>query len=244
MPLNMADAQKVAADNLVDPKQAGQETAPATTGDAPHDSPQAAAGAGDLQATALNGAQITALLQITAEVAAGDLAPEAGKALIAVAFPLMPQAKIAAIVDAIEIKEKQPVPPQLQPAPQPGESPAENLDLKEKAGKVVDDVMQRMIHLEGIAARQAAKKPGEFLKWLDAFYPEHEVRCQAALLPAAELLAALGDERKLPATIAFDVAKRNSEKHREELLAAAGCQADELPAAITNLVSLWERKVA
>jgi len=50
-------------------------------------------------ALALNGAQITSLLEIVQEVTAGQLAPEAAKAVIKAAFPSMTEEQIDSIID-------------------------------------------------------------------------------------------------------------------------------------------------
>jgi HK97 family phage portal protein len=254
MPLNMTDATKVADDQLVDPKQAATEAAGAGTGDSAgaetpidHADPEAAASAADLQGTALNGAQITALLQITEQVANGDLSPNAAKSLIALSFPLMGEAKIASLVDAIEVKEDEPATDNTDTTDganqsvQPVQSAA-NPFLKQKAQAVVNDVVKRMIHLEAIAATQAAKKPGEFLAWLDRFYFEHEVRCREALTPAMEIIAAIETRGISAAAMAFDQAKQLADSHREQLLELSGRShqfhfADD----VSRLVLAWEK---
>lgn len=69
-----------------------------------------AAATGDVQATALNGAQVTSLKEIVADVQAGILSVETGAALVAVAFPLINQAEIDKIFAGIKAIPKQPSP--------------------------------------------------------------------------------------------------------------------------------------
>ena len=75
-----ADGQPGPADVPADP-------APATTVDGNVDPLAAAASGADLAATALNGAQVTALLEVLAQVSAGTLEKGAAVALITSAFP-------------------------------------------------------------------------------------------------------------------------------------------------------------
>ena len=265
MPLNMADAQKVAEDQLVDPKQAGTEVGGqksevgdgSANSETDHADPEAAASAADLQGTALNGAQITALLQITDQVASGDLSPAAAKSLIALSFPLMGEAKIASRVDAIEVKEKKEEEPATGSTDRTdseisnpksvssGQSVANSVAnplLKQKAAAVVNDVVKRIIHLESLSAAQAAKKPGEFLAWLDRFYPEHELRCREALLPAMEVIAEIEQRGITAAALAFDRAKQLADVHRGELLELAGSSNEsQFADAVGHLVKTWER---
>lgn len=75
------------------PPAAADEPAPVD----PSEDPVAAAG-GDLAATALNGAQVTGLLEILGRVSAGLLEPEAAVAVIVAAFPTIDAAAARTIV--------------------------------------------------------------------------------------------------------------------------------------------------
>lgn len=86
----------------IEPVGSAAEPAPAPVGAAP---------AGDVAKTALNGAQVQALVQILGEVAAGRLSPEAAVLAILQAFPDFDEAAVRAMVKAIEIK------PPSEPAP-------------------------------------------------------------------------------------------------------------------------------
>lgn len=69
-----------------------------------------AAAAGDVQAAALNGAQVQSLVEIALKVASGDLPRESAAAIAGAAFPLIPAAVIARIFDGIIAKPQQPPP--------------------------------------------------------------------------------------------------------------------------------------
>lgn len=63
-----------------------------------------AAQSGDVQAAALNGAQVAALVEIALKVASGELPRESAAAIAGAAFPLIPAAVIARIFDGIIAK--------------------------------------------------------------------------------------------------------------------------------------------
>jgi len=58
-----------------------------------------------VQDTALNGAQVQALLELAKSVASGIITAEAGKAIATAAFPLLPSETIDRIFDNIEVGE-------------------------------------------------------------------------------------------------------------------------------------------
>lgn len=92
------------------------------------------------------------------------------------------------------------------------------------------DVMGRMIRVEALEARRAAKGGAEkFAAWVDDFYPKHEARVCQALTPA--LRAVRGDHS--PA----DLAETLISESREALL---DLRKDNLTASVDALVSRWE----
>lgn len=97
----------------------GQAAAPVVPeGDAmgkPGDGVEAAVanGAGAVQDTALNGAQVDAMLKIIESVANGTVPKASAKGTLKAAFPFISPAAIAEIIDTIEIKE----PKQVEAAP-------------------------------------------------------------------------------------------------------------------------------
>jgi capsid protein len=66
------------------------------------ETPQIEAAPEDIQDTALNGAQVTALMDLAQSVATGTLTPEAAKAIAAAAFPLITEEIINRIFDNIK----------------------------------------------------------------------------------------------------------------------------------------------
>ena len=93
------DERLMPANMLVIGKQA-----PAPTGDAPDDTAPVLDGApaADVQATALNGAQVLAMVDITVKVANGELPASAGKALLTAAFPAVSEAQVNAIISGLD----------------------------------------------------------------------------------------------------------------------------------------------
>jgi hypothetical protein len=83
-----------------------------TTDPAPGGMAAAGAAGPDVQATALNGTQITSLQGIVDSVATGALPPESGHALIAAAFPTLSEEQINAMLDPLKnFEPKKPDPP-------------------------------------------------------------------------------------------------------------------------------------
>jgi HK97 family phage portal protein len=77
------------------------EGAPADSAPAATDTDSAAA-AGEIQATAMNGAQVSALVALAQSVVAGGLPRETAKAIVATAFPLVTPAQIETIFGSLE----------------------------------------------------------------------------------------------------------------------------------------------
>ena len=75
----------------------------------------------DVQGQALNGAQISSLVEVIQNVRDGVIPPESAKALLAAAFPALNADVIDRIVSPIEVKEPEPGP---APGPVPGRIPA------------------------------------------------------------------------------------------------------------------------
>lgn len=69
--------------------------------------PTSAAASGDLQGTALNGAQVSSLLEIIAQVTAGVLTAAAASELILLAFPLLPPGRVAKLMAGVVIPDEQ-----------------------------------------------------------------------------------------------------------------------------------------
>jgi HK97 family phage portal protein len=108
----------------VDPVDPSKPKPTVTAGDAM----DAAVPVDAVQGTALNGAQITALVAIAQAVAAGDLSVEAAEALIRISFPAVADRAIADLTQALTsmgVKPKpKPVPPVAGQPPVPAPAPA------------------------------------------------------------------------------------------------------------------------
>lgn len=64
-----------------------------------------AAASGEVQSTALNGAQVTALVELAAKVQAGELPKESAKAIAKASFPLVSDQVLSSIFDGITVKQ-------------------------------------------------------------------------------------------------------------------------------------------
>lgn len=83
-------------------------------------------GATDVQATAMNGAQVTGLQAIIIATAAGQIPPNTARAVIAAAFPLLSEEEINAIIDPLKTPNPAlpaPTPEPAVPAPKPAATP-------------------------------------------------------------------------------------------------------------------------
>lgn len=92
----------------------------------------------DIQTTAMNGAQIQALVQIATMLATGQLPPDGTKAMIRAAFPLMQESLIEVMVRELAAfeppqPEPQPAPPPPEPAPAPAEPPPVDQNAEQQA---------------------------------------------------------------------------------------------------------------
>lgn len=83
---------------------------------------------GDVQATALNGAQVTSLVEVLQAVAKGQLPIESAKGVILLAFPTVTQAQLDAMLGALEGFEPTPEAPKPGPGGAPPAEPADPAD--------------------------------------------------------------------------------------------------------------------
>ncbi len=86
---------------------------------APDDAAASAAAAGDVQATALNGAQVDALLKMMTMVANGELPAEAVRPAMQAAFPLIDAALLDRMMAALAAFKPTPAGPPVAPPPPP-----------------------------------------------------------------------------------------------------------------------------
>lgn len=173
----------------------------------------------DIQAQALNGAQIASLLEIITAVVTGQMPTEAAEAIIAVSFPLMTDAEVQKIIAPLESFKptpiEQPSPfggPPAKPDEEPEDDEEEDTELEKEAKRdaaieahrrLVADVVGRMAKRLGFHARRAAKQPKEFLTWLDGIEESNGDTVRAALTPVVGACCTIvgGDPVRLTATL-------------------------------------------
>lgn len=106
---------------------------------------------------------------------------------------------------------------------------------------LLTDALGRMVRKEVANVKQAAKKPGEFLAWMDGYYPHHEKLLAEALTPPlAAWFAVLGKEE--PGGWAKVTAAEHCNDSRGRLLEAAGVTPAAFPAAVEACVAGWEQR--
>jgi HK97 family phage portal protein len=175
----------------------------------------------NVQATALNGAQISSLLTIVQNIQAGTVPVDSAKGLIAASFPDLSPAEIDAIIGSVQ--------PHADPMPNPMSKP----DAREAVRAMLADPVSRMIRVECSAVRRACKQE-RFDLWVDKFYEKHAQMNMDAITPALQAARALGS---VPQQL-----RRPFDWHgRRSLLAlVTTTPPDEMPAAVDKLCTEWE----
>lgn len=136
--------------------------------------------------------------------------------------------------------------PTEPPADAEKDTPDDAADKKEAAVTaatfdVLADIVEVMLDRESQAAIQAAKKPAEFLSWLDKFYAEHATRLQKALAkPIRACILASGEPLIVDEAIRGAVAA-HVDASRNALLEASGGPPDGFSAAVERCVLTWKR---
>lgn len=165
----------------------------------------------------------------------------------------------SAMIPLKDAAEGRPLPVAPKPANDP-KSADDNIDPKDEGdssdikgdGKlsaamqtatleVLAEIVGVMVEREASEAIRAAKKPKEFLAWLDAFYAEHSTRLQKALAkPVRACVLAAGKP-----LVIEDVLRAAITQHidhgRELLLEASSVQAEQLSASVESCVKKWQR---
>jgi HK97 family phage portal protein len=144
-----------------------------------------------------------------------------------------------------------PAPIVQAPEEEPEETPAEpTAEMRAALSSLLSSTFTRLMRKELNEGRRAAKKPGEFLAWLDSFYPEFELSLSDALaspVVVGTAMLALGfsvDEEgrkwrvhEQQRGIAKDYCKRS----REALLELSGnATAANLAAKVEAEFATWE----
>ena len=147
--------------------------------------PAAAAGA-DVASTALNGAQITSLVDLVSQVGQKLIPIGSAKAIAIASFPFLSQAVVDQIFNGLD---SVPTPPTLPnpPATTPTRS-HESIILR-----LLDDAGERLQSVECSAVKRFANKPAEFLTKLDHFVSEHRARVVSAYSPVLEAFGLTSD---------------------------------------------------
>ena len=160
---------------------------------------ESAAAAGDVQASALNGAQIAGLLTIAQQLVADQMPKEGTRALITASFPLMDSKLIETIVTELDkFEPAEPPAPEVPPTSAPP-SAAVHAALR----NLVADAVGRVARRVTFDARSAAKKPTKFAAWVDGKAADHREVFAEALRPVLATVGAVegGDAEALLAVV-------------------------------------------
>ena len=134
--------------------------------------------AADVAATALNGAQISSLVDIVAKVGEGLLPLESAKAIAQASFPFLSQAVLDAIFSGIKVMISQPTPPQ----------PQKNSEPEIGFAGLLEAARVQIRKIEFIFLTRVANRPGDFIPALEKFLENHEGRVETILEPVLEFI--------------------------------------------------------
>ena len=134
--------------------------------------------AADVAATALNGAQISSLVDIVAKVGEGLLPLESAKAIAQASFPFLSQAVLDAIFSGIKVMISQPTPPQ----------PQKNSEPEIGFAGLLEAARVQIRKIEFIFLTRVANRPGDFIPALEKFLEAHEGRVETILEPVLEFI--------------------------------------------------------
>lgn len=114
-----------------------------------------------------------------------------------------------------------------------------NTLLSDAQQQLTQSVLGRIIRKEAMAASRAAKKPNEFLSWLDSFYADHEDDVRRELRPVVAVMLAVENRNDVdPVVERFT--KRHIEASRADMLTASECTPTELPARVESVLAAWQ----
>ena len=137
--------------------------------------------AADVAATALNGAQISSLVDIVAKVGEGLLPLESAKAIAQASFPFLSQAVLDAIFSGIKVMISQPTPPQPK-------QPQKNSEPELGFAGLLEAARVQIRKIEFIFLTRIANRPGDFIPALEKFLEAHEGRVETILEPVLEFI--------------------------------------------------------
>lgn len=140
----------------------------------------------DVASTALNGAQITSLVDLVTQVGQKLIPIDSAKAIAIASFPFLSQSVVDQIFNG------------LNSAPSLVTSPATTPTRSDESIllRLLDDAGERLQSIECNAVKRFANKPGEFLAKIDHFCSEHRTRVISAYLPVLEAFGLEADIEK------------------------------------------------
>lgn len=119
----------------------------------------------------------------------------------------------------------------------PANEEEKDKEEEEMRRQILRSTYVRMLRVETNAIRRAAKRPAEFLAWIDGYYPDHAERLAEALTPAVALF--VGAKRAI--ADAVRVAANSEAASREWLLDMAGRATHAtLSATVERNLEIWE----
>jgi HK97 family phage portal protein len=190
-----------------------------------------AAGAGDVQATALNGAQIASLVAVVDKLVADQYPADGAEAMIQAAFPVMDRALISQFISAIGSH----TPPEPEPEPAPVPAPAAP-DVSEGVRAILIDAARRMVRRFVSHAHRGAGR-ADFGEWVGTLPGEHTRIAAEAFGPALVLCRSVGLAGDWTAdALAADLFGSCVEAFRRGGVAAADELADTMPADFARLL--------
>lgn len=181
----------------------GMKPATTTTADSTDSPATTDAGATDVQATALNGAQITALVQIATMLATDQFPPEATRALLKAAFPSIDESLIDAIVKdlaAFDPPKPEPVPtdptqpPSAPPATVPEPQPDKTDDAEARKAQFDQFRAEMLVAVEARDEDTIRDVAGRFAYQFETFPKAIAAELRPALDAINETAAALRDD--------------------------------------------------
>lgn len=113
---------------------------------------------------------------------------------------------------------------------------------EEASRKAVVSAMARLVTKEQNAVKRAANNPSKFLPSIETFYAGHKILMEEALLPLVENHLIASERLDDPVAYTATVVDGYLARSREDLLMAAECQADELPARVAACVEDWTER--
>lgn len=170
-----------------------------------------AAESGNIQATALNGAQIAGLIAIADKQVQEQVSKDAAMSMIEASFPLMDKKLVKTIVEEIEKFEVAKPPPPKPPTPPPdeGEEADDAMpdDLRRTFLALLTDCYSRLLRVEADKSKRAENK-GQLRQWADSYYgPLGLEHVKEALQPIVDAFSLASGRKGNTALAALNLAQ-------------------------------------